>query len=139
MKTRILFSLIVALSWVAIAIPALAEPEPDLEVNAAEPTVQPECGNAASLPDFSPFAVAPAAVGPDAVHPEGSKDAAPGDLSVPVQKLVNCSLWPPNCPCSCIQDCHDQSEACHAGCSTPICRWGCRQADMQCTAACCGD
>ncbi len=136
MKTRILLSLIVALSGILLATPALAEPEPspDLEVNAEVPADRP-CRNATEVSGLSPFTIELAALRPDAADQTGPNQ----DLSPPVQNLVNCSLWPPNCSCSCISDCHDQTEACMSNCGSPVCRWGCRIADSQCVAVCCGD
>ena len=151
MKTRILLSLIVASSCALLAMPALAEqPEPDREVNAVlaleldpgpDPEVdaeardgQPEYQSAAEIFAVPLFGMATAALSPDAMGPAGSEnESSPRAGGGP-----NCSLWPPSCPCPCIQDCYDQAEACMAQCTTPLCHFQCRQQDVICTDACCG-
>lgn len=56
------------------------------------------------------------------------------------QPVVVCSLWPPECPCSCIQQCEVETNACLAACdpSDIVCKFHCRLNDSCCVDVCCG-
>ena len=56
------------------------------------------------------------------------------------QSPVNCSIWPSNCSCVCIQSCYAQYLECTEHCAPwdIMCRLPCDLADDCCVDQCCG-
>lgn len=135
MKARVFFSILVASAWILLAIPALAEPEPD-EPGAKALIQQPR--NSTEFGDIVPTFWKAGGVGGTTVTTDARnrQDTA----AAPNESNVNCSLWPPNCSCACIESCEQQTLQCMAQCGQFDfnCKRACREADDACVCACCG-